>query len=218
MDDRQALAQIWPLFGLAVRTPRLELRYPSDADLVALASLTGDIHDRGFLPFCQPWSLAPADERERGTLQFHWRARAELTAADWQLPLVAVVDGQVVGTQELLAKGFPVRRTVTSGSWLHRPRQGQGLGREMREAMLHLAFAGLGAVRAETEAFEGNEASMAVTRAAGYRPNGDFVHDGGELGARPGQRFVLDRATWEARRRDDIDLAGVDPCRPLLGA
>lgn len=218
MDDREALTSMWPLFGLAVRTPRLELRYPTDADLVDLAALTGDIHDPGFLPFNQPWSLAPDEERERGTLQFHWRNRAELTPSDWQVPLVVVVDGVVVGTQELLAKGFAVRRTVTSGSWLHRPRQGQGLGREMREAVLHLAFAGLGAVRAETEAFEGNESSLGVTRALGYRPNGDFLHDGGELGARPGQRFVLDRATWEPRRRADIELVGVDACRPLLGA
>lgn len=218
MDDRAALTEMWPLFGLAVCTPRLELRYPSDGDLVALAALTGDIHDPEFLPFCRPWSLAPAGERERGTLQFHWRTRAELAATDWQVPLVAVVDGAVVGTQELQATGFAVRRTVSSGSWLHRPRQGQGLGREMREAILHLAFAGLGAARAETEAFDGNEASMAVTRAAGYRPNGDFVHDGGELGARPGQRFALDRAVWEQRRRDDIELVGVERCLPLLGA
>jgi RimJ/RimL family protein N-acetyltransferase len=218
MDERTALTEMWPLFGLAVRTPRLELRYPTDVDLVALAALTGDIHDPGFLPFCQPWSLAPEVERERGTLQFHWRSRAELTPTDWQVPLVAVVDGVVVGTQELLAKGFAVRRTVTSGSWLHRPRQGQGLGREMREAVLHLAFAGLGAARAETEAFDGNDSSMAVTRAVGYRPNGDFVHDGGELGARRGQRFVLERDAWERRRRDDIELHGVDACRPLLGA
>lgn len=218
MDERETLAEIWPLFGLSVRTPRLDLRYPTDGDLAALALLTADIHDPGFLPFNQPWSLAPAEERERGTLQFHWRSRAELTPDDWQLPLVVVVDGAVAGTQEVLARGFAVRRTVTSGSWLHRPLQGRGLGREMRAAILHLAFAGLGAERAETEAFDGNDSSLGVTRALGYRPNGDFVHDGGDLGARRGRRFVLDRATWEQARRDDIELVGVDPCRPLLGA
>ena len=53
---------------------------------------------------------------------------------------------------------------------------------------------------------------------AGYRPNGDFVHDGGELGPRTGQSFTLERATWEPRRRADIELVGVDACRPLLGA
>ena len=88
----------------------------------------------------------------------------------------------------------------------------------MREAILHLAFEGLGAERAETEAFVGNEASAAVSAAVGYRPNGDFVHDGGELGARAGQRFVLDRESWAPRRRTDVELVGVEPCRPLLGA
>ena len=31
-------------------------------------------------------------------------------------------------------------------------------------------------------------------------------------------RFVLTREAWEAHRRDDIEISGLDPCRPLLGA
>ena len=218
MDDRAALARIWPFFGLEVRTPRLVLRYPTDADLVVLAGLTGDIHDPDFLPFHLPWSLAPEAERERRSLQFHWRGRGQLTADDWQLPFVTVVEGEVVGTQDVLATGFATRRTVESGSWLHRPRQGQGLGREMRAAMLQLAFEGLGAERAESGAYEGNAASLAVTRSLGYRSNGDAVRDDGGRGWRRELRFVLDRATWEQRRRDDIELVGVQPCLELLGA
>jgi RimJ/RimL family protein N-acetyltransferase len=86
----------------------------------------------------------------------------------------------------------------------------------MRQAILHLAFAGLGAERAETGAMEGNESSLAVTRKLGYRPNGDAVNVDGDDRRRE-LRFVLDRAAWEAHRRDDIDVVGVGPCLPLFG-
>jgi RimJ/RimL family protein N-acetyltransferase len=42
----------------------------------------------------------------------------------------------------------------------------------MRSAILHLAFDGLGAREASSEAFTDNEASNAVSRALGYEPNG----------------------------------------------
>ena len=41
-------------------------------------------------------------------------------------------------------------RTVGTGSWLGRPYQGRGIGKEMRGAVLALAFDGLGAEVAET--------------------------------------------------------------------
>jgi hypothetical protein len=31
-------------------------------------------------------------------------------------------------------------------------------------------------------------------------------------------RYALPRDTWEAWRRDDIEISGLDPCRTLLGA
>jgi hypothetical protein len=31
-------------------------------------------------------------------------------------------------------------------------------------------------------------------------------------------RFRLEREEWARRRRDDIELAGLEPCLPLLGA
>ena len=217
MQDRAVLAQHWPLFGLEVCTPRLELRYPTDADLVALAERSDDIHDRGFQPFLVPWSLLPDGERERGLFQYHWNARGSWTPAAWRLELVVVVDGEIMGTQGLMGTDFAIRRTVESGSWLHRPQQGQGIGTEMREAVLHLAFAGLGAVRAETCAFVGNHASRRVSQKVGYRPDGTalLAVDGVSRGE---ERFVLELADWEPRHRTDIEIIGLDPCRELLGA
>lgn len=217
MDDGERLVAAWPMVGLRVRTPRLELRWPTDDDLVELAARTDDVHDPGFQPFLTGWALLASPERERGLLQYHWRTRAGLVAEDWSLPLAVVVDDAVVGSQDIAARNFVIRRTVDTGSWLHRPLHGRGLGTEMRAAVLHLAFAGLGAERAETGAFAGNTSSLRVTEKLGYRPNGDLVHviDGER---RLEHRFVLDRTTWEPARRDDIDLVGVDACRPLLGA
>lgn len=132
------------------------------------------------------------------------------------MPFAVEVGGEVVGTQAIGATGFAVRRTVGSGSWLGKAHQGRGLGREMRAAVLHLAFAGLGADRAETEAWADNPRSIAVTRSHGYRDNGHEVLDrGGE--ATVELEFVLTRDEWEPNRRDDIEIDGLEGCLELFG-
>ena len=218
MGTRAQLVEIWPLFGLVVRTPRLELRYPDDEDLAALATMATDIEDpSGFQPFSFAWHRGTDEEVRRRVVQHNWLRRAEWTAEAWHLNLVTVVDGAVVGTQGMFSVGaYPVSRTVSSGSWLNRPHQGHGLGTEMRAAILHLAFAGLGAERAETGAMEGNESSLGVTRKLGYRPNGEAVHVEGDERRRE-LKFLLDRADWEPVRRGDIELVGLEPCLPLFG-
>jgi RimJ/RimL family protein N-acetyltransferase len=216
METRAALVEHWPLFGLEVRTPVLTLRYPDDADLAVLAELSADIHDPDFLPFDSGWSLLPDGVRERGLVQYHWMRRGTWKPEEWFCDLACVVDGQVVGTQGFGATSFAAGRWFSSGSWLGRRHQGRGFGTEMRAAILHLGFAGLDAVRAETGAFDGNEASIRVTTKLGYRPNGTGLRAQG-AGARLQRKFVLERSDWEDTRRDDIELVGLDPCRPLFG-
>lgn len=213
----ERLRAVWPLAGLVVRTPRLELRYPDDADLVTLAELSDHIHDEGTMPFTTPWSTRPAAERHPDLLRFHWGQRAAVQPERWSLGLATVVDGSVVGTQEVSAEGFAVRRTVSTGSWLARSAQGRGLGTEMRAAVLHLAFAGLGALRAETSAYADNVASQRVSERLGYLPDGEEVDALGDE-RRTARRYALTRERWEERRRRDIEVQGLDPCRPLLGA
>src|SRR3954452_25599868 len=74
--------------------------------------------------------------------------------------------------QDLIAEDFPTLGTVTTFSWLAPRARRRGIGREMRAAILHLAFAGLGAREATSEAFVDNTASNAVSRALGYEENG----------------------------------------------
>jgi hypothetical protein len=62
----------WPLTGLVLRTPRIELRWPAPGDLDALAALAEEgIHDPGVQPFSEPWTDAPPAGRARSTLQYH---------------------------------------------------------------------------------------------------------------------------------------------------
>ena len=213
-----ALVDHWPLLGLRVCTPRLELRYPDDDLLAEVAELvTRGIHEPGFLPFLRPWDEVPPPHLQRNTLQHHWRARALWAPGSWQCPLVAVAGGQVIGTQGLLADDFATLRTVGTGSWLGRCHQGQGLGTEMRQAVLHLAFAGLDAVRAESGAWHDNAASLAVSRKLGYAENGDELRVRADRADRQ-IRLVLTRERWEEHRRHDIELVGLEPCLPFFGA
>jgi RimJ/RimL family protein N-acetyltransferase len=123
--------------------------------------------------------------------------------------------GSVVGIQDVFAKRFATTRAVTTGSWLVQRAHGQGIGKEMRAAVLHLAFAGLGAVEAYTDAFADNPASLGVTRALGYEPNGSHLYSREGASVRV-LEFVLTRAKWEGHRRDDIEIVGLDTCMPLL--
>jgi RimJ/RimL family protein N-acetyltransferase len=207
----------WPLFDLCIRTPRLEIRLPDDDDLVLLARLAGDIHDPRTMPFTTPFTDTPSPRRERDSLQWWWRQRAEWSPDKWWLNGAVFVDGHAVGMQDLHAEHFASLRTVGTGSWLARPHQGTGIGKEMRAAILHLAFAGLGAREAHSGAFHDNAASLATSRALGYVPNGE------ELALRRDQpdrilNLRLDRATWEAGRRGDIELVGLADCLWMFGA
>ena len=207
----------WPFFDLRVRTPRVELRPAcSVEDMTALAArAAAGIHPPEFMPFSMPWSDAPSPQLERSAMQHFWSIWGRFTADKWVVPFAVVVDGEVAGVQSVMSEHFPVLRTVGTGSWLGQPFQGKGIGKEMRAAALHFAFEGLGAVRAETAAYDDNVQSLGVTRSLGYAENGDRV------ALRRGEasrhvEFVMHRSAWEERRRDDIEIAGLEECLPLF--
>jgi RimJ/RimL family protein N-acetyltransferase len=211
------IADHWPLYDLRLRTPRLELRLPSPDDLGALADLAADgVHDRGVQPFVVAWTDAEPAVRARSVLQWHWGLLGRWSPDDWSLQLVVLADGVPIGTQELGAAKFATLREVGSGSWLGRAYQGQGYGTEMRAAILHLAFAGLGAECATTEAFEDNVASYRVSHKLGYVDDGVERH---VVRDRPvlGRRLRLDRKGWEAAATVPVKIEGLEPCRAMFG-
>jgi RimJ/RimL family protein N-acetyltransferase len=212
-----SLERDWPLFGLWIQTPRLTLKYPSDEDLAALNNLAGrGIHDPGVMPFDVAWTDAPQETLPRNSLQFYWGARANWKPANWHLTMMVKEGDAVVAAQGMVATDFAVKRQVGTGSWVGQGYQGRGIGKEMRAAILHLAFAGLGATRATSGAFENNAASLAVSRALGYVDNGDDI--GAPRGTPMRQiRLLLIREIWEKNRRDDIQIHGLEPCLPMFG-
>ena len=177
------LEHAWPLFGLRLRTPRLELRIVRDTDLDGLVSaVDAGVHPPEQMPFAQPWTDAAPDERRRGYVRHVWERRA-VTPERWLLAFAVVLDGEPIGVQDLSATDFAVRGTVDTGSWLTRARHGRGIGTEMRAAVLLLAFDHLGAEVAESAATSWNAASLGVSRRLGYRENGRSFSTG-----RPGER------------------------------
>jgi RimJ/RimL family protein N-acetyltransferase len=219
MPGRYRDTHPWPFYAVRITTPRLELRIPDDEDLAELfEAARAGIHPADEMPFGVPWtdSLHDAGALER-FVSFHWTARGGITPESWSLPFAVVSDGAVVGAQDLLAQDFAHARSVSTGSWLTKSAQGRGLGVEMRAAVLQLAFAGLGALEAQTSAWHDNPASQRVSRRLGYEQEGQ------QLLARRGEptphlRFRLTREAWGRNHFDGIEIHDLEPCLPLLGA
>jgi RimJ/RimL family protein N-acetyltransferase len=208
----------YPPLNVVVRTPRLELCGATDELLALLAPTVRDgIVAPDEAPFDDPMSLyADSPEREWRWLRGIWAGRAHVDPQSWRLYFVVMVDGAAAGMQDVIGTNFASFGRVGTFSWLAPSYRGRGLGTEMRAAAIELAFAGLDAREAFSEAFVDNAASNRVSRALGYESNGT------EWATRRGEpalmfRWRLTREVWEGRRRDDITLIGAEACRPLLG-
>lgn len=207
----------WPLRHLVLRTPRLTLRPDDDEGLYELAALAlRGVHPPQEMPFLSSWTDQAPDDLVRGTVQHHWGARSRLTPSDWNVNFLVRRDGHVIGAQGLSAKEFPITREVSSGSWLGVAHQRQGLGTEMRAAVLLLAFDHLGATTARSGAFTDNPASLRISEKLGYRRDGANTH------VRRGTavteiRLVLEPSRF-VRPKWTLTVDGLDGCRQLLGA
>lgn len=213
-----ALADHWPLFSLRISTPRLELFVPTDDDLEEVLQVAaGGIHDPATMPFTTPWTDAESPAFERSALQYWWGNRVGFRPDHWDLNFAVRHQGTVIGTQGVKAVEFPVVRTAETGSWLGLHHQGQGLGKEMRRAVLHFAFESLGAHEITSGAYIDNPASQAVSRAVGYEDNGH-----GRSKRRDGVgeqvRFRITRERWLATRTDmPIEVDGFAACADMFG-
>ena len=148
-----------PLTRVRLRTPRLELRVATDAELRKLyAVAAAGIHDPDVMPFEIAWT---DDLTEAAFLDYH-RSEREF---------VAFLDGEPIGVQ-----GFTAHPDyVATGSWLGKAYQGQGYGTEMRAAVLTYAFERLGVDVARSGWLEGNAQSEGVSRKFGYRVVGSHT-------------------------------------------
>jgi len=206
------LADLWPTFALRLSTPRLELRIPSEAEIVALAHVAADgVHAPGERPFLTPWTEGTPEERARAVLEGYWHRLSSWTPDDWRLGLgVFLSTGQPLGMATLRARDFRVTREVTTSSWLGLAHQGHGYGTEARTALLTLAFDHLGATDATTEVFPDNHSSQGVSRKLGYQPDGiSRDRRGDEVLVSDRLRLTSDR--WAANRPDiEVQVTGLD--------
>lgn len=196
----------WPLHALTLTTPDLVLRCMTEVDAFALAAVAPD-------------DLSPGPDTPAlgyPVEQTYWRHMARWTVEDWVLPFVVLQSGLPVGVQALEGRNFPVRRVVDSYSWLVRAARGRGIGKQMRAAVLELAFTGLGATHAISEAYEDNAASLGVSQALGYKENGVAieVRDDGS-GAVRMQHLMLAASDWQCPW--PVTITGLDSCLPLFG-
>ncbi|WP_138905754.1 GNAT family N-acetyltransferase [Streptomyces albidochromogenes] len=209
--------QFWPLYGLRITTPRLELTLPDGVVLDELAGVAADgVHDESFMPFSVPWTDGSAQDRARATFQHVLGTVAQWRPEKWTLSLAVRCAGRTVGRQDLMTDDFAVTREGETGSWLGLAHHGRGIGTEMRAAVLHLAFEGLGARHVTSAAMTDNAASLRVSEKLGYRPDGLLVESvRGE--ARTVLRLRLSREDWEAHRTVPVNVTGLEPCRELFG-
>lgn len=211
------LEEIWPLFGLEITTPRLILRPVRDVDLPGLAQAALDgVHEPERTPFSIPWTDAASADLPQNLASYQWSLRNRVSAQNWAVAFAVHFEDRVVGSQDLSAQDFADRRTVTTGSWLTKSVHGQGIGTEMRAAILLFAFDVLGAKWAESGAASWNEVSLKVSKKLGYELNGVT-----RVAPRPGepideQRVRLEKASF-VRPDWSISVRGAEPVLAQLG-
>ncbi len=205
----------WPLFDLRLTTSDLELRPMTEADQVLIAELLpADVEQD---PAATTYAVDQHTGRGIVVHQDYWKAYGTWRPEAWRLNFAVRADGEIVGAQELEGNDFPALRTVETSSFLVPAVRGRGLGKQMRAAVLGLAFGPLECQAAVTEAWHDNHASLGVSRALGYRPNGESLHRRGD-GVDVMVSMRLRRADWIAGNVDaQVDISGFEPCRPLFG-
>ncbi len=202
-----------PLYDLRLRIERLELRLPTHDELVELREVArAGVHPPDEMPFAVAWTDEPYSED--WVVGFFEERLASWRPDAWALGLGVWAEGALVGLQDVLAQDFAATRTVSTGSWLGRRFQRRGIGTEMRAAVLELAFRGLGAEVARSGAIDGNDASLRVSQKLGYRAvaRSTVSPRGVELGHTD---LELRREDW--RSPLPVEIAGLEPCLPLLG-
>jgi RimJ/RimL family protein N-acetyltransferase len=208
----------WPVFGLRIVTPDLLLRPMTEADLAEVADKLPD--DVTLDPSLRRFpTLSTGAARRTAVHQGYWRSLGTWTTDEWQLPLVVLLAGELIGVQTLEGTRFQATRTVDSASHLSAAVRGRGLGRQMRRGILTFAFDQLGAERAITSAWHHNRASLGVSRRLGYRVIGQTEEPSD---SRPGTdtmvHLELRRGAWQTgQHADGIEVHGFDGCAPYFG-
>ncbi len=180
----------WP-----VRTERLAIRRLTPADAEGVVAYRSD-------PALMTWQAGMLTDATDFVEDFEgWTAQN--LAVEHEGRLVGDVHLRVhdAWTQaEAADRGRAMQAEL--GWTLSRAAQGRGFGREAGEAMLAIAFDGLGVRRVVGECFVANAASWRLMESIGMRREGHQVRDGlhSELGWIDGYTYALLADEWRVAR------------------
>ncbi len=147
-----------------LRTARLELSRPIDADIDAIFEACQDADIQRFTTVPSPYTRQHAEAFVE-KVAADWKGGAHLT---WAMRHEDALVG-MIGMYRLDGKG-----TGELGYWMARPARGRGLLAEAARAVIDWGFAaeGLDLDRIEWKAIVGNTASARAARALGFRYEG----------------------------------------------
>jgi RimJ/RimL family protein N-acetyltransferase len=206
----------WPMFDLRLTTDDLQLRHLTEPDLTSLASILPDDAEQDPSSTSYP-GLDPDRNRAVVVHQDYWRARGNWRPESWALSFGVFRDGDLMGYQGLEGDDFTRLRTVDSSSFLTTATRGHGLGKQMRAAVLALAFGPLGARFAITSAWTDNYASLGVSRALGYVDNGVTAHRRGDMVGEMAHMRLTREQWFTSGWPDRVVVAGADHCMAFFG-
>jgi RimJ/RimL family protein N-acetyltransferase len=206
----------WPMFDLRLTTDDLQLRHLTEPDLTSLPSILPDDAEQDPSSTSYP-GLDPDRNRAVVVHQDYWRARGNWRPESWALSFGVFRDGELMGYQGLEGDDFTRLRTVDSSSFLTTATRGHGLGKQMRAAVLALAFGPLGARFAITSAWTDNYASLGVSRALGYVDNGVTAHRRGDMVGEMAHMRLTREQWFTSGWPDRVVVAGADQCMAFFG-
>ena len=212
-----------PLYGLRLRTDRLELRWPDEEELVALGRLARDrvctSPER-----CPSWCRGPIDIGRAGLRGRVRRITTSVVRDSWQPHELAARAGR-------LGRGRADRRAGASSDTSSRPRgelshgllaraepsRASGYGTEMRAAILELAFHGLGASGGALHGARRRPTRRCGSRRswATSRTREAWIEVRGERRLDRSMRLTRDR--WIDQERISVRISGLEPASRYLG-
>jgi RimJ/RimL family protein N-acetyltransferase len=199
-----------PLYRLIMKTPRIELRLPTEQEIHTLGSVVSrGIGRPGEPMYHEAWLYESSPKVEQKLMEHVEKNLAEWTPENWTLGLVAFVNGQPIGMQHIFSKNFGKTRCFGSGAWLGLDYQGKGFGTEMGRAILKLGFDGLGAREAYIGAWADNAASIRVMEKLGYIPNGQYYQLRGDE-VQLDKRMRYPKENWDSTKHKDVLIEGLE--------
>jgi L-phenylalanine/L-methionine N-acetyltransferase len=124
------------------------------------------VHQLRLLPSSIDNTMAIPSERLTRT-----RSRIEGSGPDDHV-FVAVLDGQVVGMAGLHVGTGKGRHSADLGIMVHDRFQGQGIGRELMDMLLHMADNFLGLARVELQVYPDNLRAIKLYESCGFEHEG----------------------------------------------